>query len=89
LTIIAEVLLLFSAFTHAGWNLLGKRQNTSVVTMFLANTIGSLWLLPILFIYHRGLAFFTPLVWLFILLTGLFQAGYFFALTGAYRSGDL
>jgi drug/metabolite transporter (DMT)-like permease len=89
LTLIAVVLLTISAFTHAGWNLIGKRQNPSAVTMFLANTIGSFWLLPVLFIYNRGLAFFTPLVWLFIFLTGLFQAGYFFALTSAYRSGDL
>jgi drug/metabolite transporter (DMT)-like permease len=89
LTILAAVLLIISAFTHAGWNLIGKRQNPSPVTMFLANTIGSIWLVPVLFFYGRGLAFFSPLVWLFICLTGLCQAGYFFALSGAYRSGDL
>jgi drug/metabolite transporter (DMT)-like permease len=48
-----------------------------------------LWLVPALFFYGRGLVYFTPLIWLFIILTGLFQAGYFFALTSAYRHGDL
>jgi drug/metabolite transporter (DMT)-like permease len=89
LTFTAAILLLLSAATHAGWNLLGKRQNPSAAFMLIANTLGLLWLVPVLFVAGRGLAFFSPLVWLFVVLTGLAQAGYFFALTGAYRSGDL
>lgn len=89
LTLIAAALLLISASTHAGWNFLGKRQNPSAAFMFLANTLGVLCLAPVLFFYGGGLAYFTPLVWVYIILTGLFQAGYFFALTSAYRHGDL
>lgn len=57
--------------------------------MLLANTLGLLWLTPALFIAYQGLSYFTPSVWLLVVLTGLTQAGYFFALTGTYRSGDL
>jgi drug/metabolite transporter (DMT)-like permease len=89
MTIIAIILLIVSAFTHAGWNLISKKEYPTQAFYLLANTIGVICILPLLFFY-RSLIHFIPLsVWMFIVVSGFFLAAYLATLAGAYRAGDI
>ena len=61
---IAIILLLLSAFTHAGWNFISKREHPTLSFYLVANLFGTLCVLPIL-IYYRSylgmlIALFLP-----------------------------
>ena len=85
----AVILLLTSALTHAGWNLLSKKDQPSTASFLLANLFGTLLLVPLL-VYgrHQILETILPL-WPLLLLTGFFQALYFLGLASAYKTGEL
>lgn len=89
MTLFSVVLLLASAVIHVGWNLIGKRQNPSGAFLLVANTLGFLCLAPVVIVYRRALPAFPAHVWLWLVATGFFQAFYYTALAGAYRSGEL
>jgi len=89
MTLIAAVLLLVSTWLHAGWNLLSKQRQPTAAFFLAANTIGCLGLALALVLYPQTLGAFTPTLWGLVGLTGFFQAVYYIALAGAYRSGDL
>jgi drug/metabolite transporter (DMT)-like permease len=89
MTITAAILLIISAFTHAGWNFISKKENPTQAFYLVANTIGVICILPFLF-YYRGLIHFIPSpVWVIVVLSGFFLAAYLEALAGAYRAGDI
>ena len=46
MTLTAIILILISAFTHVGWNLLCKREHPSSAFFLLVNTLGTLCLIP-------------------------------------------
>ena len=85
----AVILLLISAFTHAGWNLLSKKEYPTPAFYFVANTFGVVCCLPIIPFYWSRIPMIPNLVWLFIILSGFFLAAYMIALAGAYRTGDI
>lgn len=85
----AILLVTISAFAHASWNLLGKRQNPSTAFFFLASAFATLCLAPILFIYRDLFTLLPARVWVWVVLTSLFEALYYIGLAGAYRHGDL
>ena len=89
MTAVAILLVTISAFAHAFWNLLGKRQNPSTAFFFIASALAALCLSPLLFIYHDVFALIPARVWLWVGLTSLFEAIYYIGLAGAYRHGDL
>jgi drug/metabolite transporter (DMT)-like permease len=89
MTVTAVVLILVSAFSHAGWNLLSKNERPSVAFMLVANTLGTLCLAPVLVIWRQALAAVPTRVWLLLVGAGIFQTIYFAGLAGAYRTGDL
>lgn len=89
MTSAAVALLLVSAVTHAGWNLLGKREHPTAAFLLVANTLGCLCLAPVLIFHSHALATFPIRVWILIGLTGLCQAVYYAGLAGAYRTGDM
>lgn len=89
MTLPATLLLILSAFVHAGWNLAGKRGSASPAAMFAANAAGCLLLAPLLFLPPQPVLRLPGLVWACLAVTGLFEALYYLALAGAYRSGDL
>ena len=89
MTLTAVLLILLSTFTHAAWNLLGKRDRPSVGFFLAANTAGSLALTPLLILFYEYLTRFSGPVIFLLVLTGFFQALYFFSLAKAYRNGDL
>jgi drug/metabolite transporter (DMT)-like permease len=89
MTLTAALLLLASTWLHAGWNLLSKQRSPTAAFFLVANTIGCLGLLPALLLAPQLPGAFPPTVWALLGLTGVFQALYYTALAGAYRSGDL
>ena len=85
----AAVLLLIAAFTHASWNYLSKRDHPTIAFFFVANTIGVVCVLPILFYYWSKIALIPQPVWMFSAVSGFFLAVYMAALAGAYFIGDM
>ena len=85
----AVILLLISAFTHAGWNLLSKKEYPTPAFYFAANTFGVICVLPILAYYWSWIPMIPRLVWIFVAMSGFFLAVYMIALAGAYRTGDI
>lgn len=89
MTVTAAILLFISAFTHAGWNFISKKENPTQAFYLVANSIGVFFILPFLF-YYWGLIHYIPSsVWVIVVLSGFFLAGYLEALAGAYRAGDI
>ncbi len=89
MSLTAAILLLIAAFTHAGWNFLGKRQHPTAAYFFMANTAGLICLLPILAHFWNKVPLIPQSVWIFILISGFSLAVYMASLAGAYRSGDM
>jgi len=89
MTTIATLLLIISAFTHAGWNFISKKEHPTQAFYLVANTMGVICTLPILF-YHASMLSFVPVsVWIIVIISGFFLAFYLEALAGAYRAGDI
>ena len=89
MTITAVILLLISAFIHAGWNLLGKRNTPAVASFLIAAIVGILCLTPFAIIYKEAIRYFSFRTWLFVLIAGGFQTLYYASLAGAYKTGDM
>lgn len=89
MSVTAILLILLSAFLHAGWNLISKREQPTVSFFILANFMGCLLFFPIAVKYwHIYYAFYTQ-VWIYIATTGIFLAVYFAALAKMLQTGDL
>jgi len=86
---VAVILLIFSAFTHAGWNFISKKQHPTLSFYLMANNVGVIFVLPILFPYWDQLSLIPAFVWICLNCSGFFLAAYMAALAGAYRSGDM
>jgi len=89
MTLTATILLIISAFTHAGWNFLSKKEHPTQAFYLAANTIGVICVLPFLFYYARLIPLVPPSVWVIVVLSGFFLAAYLGSLAGAYRTGDI
>ncbi|NLN76189.1 MAG: hypothetical protein GX139_07740 [Armatimonadetes bacterium] len=89
MTSAAIFLLVISAFIHATWNFIGKRDDPSARFFLFANTAGVMLLSPVAFANLHMLRQFPASVWWLLAITGLFQAIYFQGLAGAYRAGHL
>ncbi|HDH98385.1 MAG TPA: multidrug DMT transporter permease [Deltaproteobacteria bacterium] len=85
----AIILLILAAILHAGWNLLGKSEAPSTAFFFLANTAGFFVLAPSVILYPFVFSFFSLKIWVYVLLTGIFQAVYYAGLAAAYRMGEM
>jgi len=86
---VAGILLILSAITHAGWNFISKKQYPTLAFYFMANNVGVLLVLPILFPYWDKISLIPAFVWICLSCSGFFLAVYMAALAGAYRSGDM
>lgn len=90
MTVTAIVLVVVSAFVHAGWNLLSKRARPSSAYFLVASLAGALVLSPVLLLYWETVTGAIPFrVWLLLIGAGLFMTVYYSSLAGAYRSGDM
>lgn len=89
MTVTATILLIISAFTHAGWNFISKKEYPTQAFYLVANTFGVICILPILLIYWNRIPMISAPVWLFMVISGFFLAAYLATLAGAYRAGDI
>ena len=89
MSVIATTLLLISAFTHAGWNLISKKEHPTHAFFLVANTIGAICIFPILLFFRKQVPLIPATVWLFVAMSGFFLAAYMATLAGAYRNGDI
>ena len=89
MTITATILLIVSAFTHAGWNFISKKEYPTQAFYLVSNTFGVICILPILLFYWSRISLISTPVWLFMLTSGFFLAAYLATLAGAYRAGDM
>jgi drug/metabolite transporter (DMT)-like permease len=89
MSVTAVVLILVSAFMHAGWNFFSKRLYPTPEVYMVALTGGALILLPLILAHWGSMSLVPSTVWILVLGAGFFQALYFSGLAGAYRHGDL
>ncbi len=88
-TLTAIVLIVISAFSHAFWNLLGKRHNSTASFFLVATGAAAIILSPILVYYRHSLTYVPLVVWGLLFLAGIWQTVYYVGLAGAYRKGDM
>ncbi|MFZ0543852.1 MAG: EamA family transporter, partial [Candidatus Promineifilaceae bacterium] len=89
MSLTAAVLIIISAFTHALWNLIGKRQRASLAFFSVSAVTVAVLTAPLLVLYRHSLPAIPPSFWLLLAATGVAQAVYFLGLTAAYRLGDI
>ncbi len=89
MTLTSILLVLVSAFVHAGWNLLGKRSGANGAYFGIAGATGFLVMIPVFLLWNDTVRAMPGVLWLYLGATGFFQALYFVGLAGAYRTGDL
>jgi phosphonate utilization associated putative membrane protein len=77
--------VLLGALLHAGWNALVKSSTDKALDTALIHLIGSLLAVPL--VVAAGLP--PPAGWPYIAASLVIHIGYYTALTGAYRHGDL
>jgi drug/metabolite transporter (DMT)-like permease len=83
----ALLLLLGAAVLHGFWNLMLKREGGRLDVALGALAVGALLATPAFAIYPVN---DVPLTgWMLVVLSALFETGYFLALSAAYRVGDL
>ncbi len=83
------LLVVFSAFCHAGWNFIGKKSVPYLSFFTVVSGCSTLLLLPFALNYGSisGLLIDQYLPWL--IATGFFQGCYFIGLSGGYRGYEL
>ena len=90
MSLVAIILIVISAFMHAGWNLLSKSQRPTAAFFLITSLTGVLILSPVLALSCETIAHDIPVqVWLILFATGFFMALYYISLAGAYRAGDI
>ncbi len=90
MSLTAIILVILSAFVHAGWNLLSKRQHPTAAFFLVASLAGALLLTPFLVLYgNRVISGMPGQIWVFLVASGFFLALYYISLAGAYRAGDM
>ena len=77
--------VLFGALLHASWNVLVKSSTDKALDTALIHLLGSLIALPLLLVV--GLP--GAASWPHILASVVIHIGYYIALTGAYKHGDM
>jgi phosphonate utilization associated putative membrane protein len=77
--------VLFGAMLHASWNALVKSSTDKALDTAVIHLIGSVLGLPLLL----AVGWPPAAAWPYILVSVLIHIGYYIALTGAYRHGDL
>jgi phosphonate utilization associated putative membrane protein len=77
--------VLFGALLHASWNALVKSSTDKALDTASIHLLGSVVAVPLLL--FTGLP--PPAAWPFILASMVIHIGYYVALTGAYKHGDL
>src|SRR2546426_911464 len=83
----ALLLVLGAAVCHSVWNLLVKSDARRLEIQSGAIVVGAVLCSPVVLVYP--LTAVSPAAWGVILVSGVFETAYVFALTAAYGAGDL
>lgn len=89
MTLTAIVLVLISAFMHAGWNFFGKKTSPTLGFFFLTMTAGAVLFSPFVFWQWDLIRAFNRDIVILLFASGFFQAVYLWGLAEAYRAGDM
>lgn len=92
MSLLAIILVVVSAFLHAGWNLLSKSNTASGPAFFLSSaTAAALLLSPFLIWYFNivGLAAMPTQFWYLLAISGVAQMIYLLGLGFAYKQADI
>ncbi len=89
MSLTAILLLSISTFSHAFWNLLGKRRRPSGAFFLVASLSAAACLAPFSIYFLQLAAGLPSFFWVMLAATGFSQAIYYIGLAGAYRHGDL
>lgn len=89
MSLIAVLLLVASAFAHAGWNCLSKKSEPTVAFFFVASITGGMALFPLVLFYHHEVMRFPVEVWWALLASGACLTVYYSGLATGYRKGDM
>ena len=89
MTITAIVLIVLSAFTHAGWNFIGKKNKPDAAFCAVALLLASLWSVPVLVGHVQVIREFPMALWVVLLVSVVSQSLYYCSLAGSYRHGDM
>src|SRR5260370_26868440 len=76
-----------AAFCHSGWSLLVKSDARRLEIQSGALVVGTLLCAPVVLVYSLGEI--SAAAWTVILVSGVLETSYVFALTAAYGAGDL
>ena len=79
------IAVLFGALLHASWNAMVKSSSDKALDTATIHLVGSVVALPLVFVV--GLP--PPAAWPYIGASIVIHIGYYIALTGAYKHGDL
>src|SRR5260370_1236442 len=83
----ALLLVRGAAFCHSGWSLLVKSDARRLEIQSGALVVGTLLCAPVVLVYSLGEI--SAAAWTVILVSGVLETSYVFALTAAYGAGDL
>lgn len=92
MSVTALALILAAALAHATWNLFSKQASAAGASSFvwlMSLTATGLYAPVVALSVLLSPPRLTPLDWVFMIGTGLLQAGYFLFLQAGYRLGDL
>ena len=84
----ALVIVLASAFLHAGWNYLLKKSDRKIVFIWWFLLLSAIIYIPMLLYFLPGVSI-PPGGWFCIVASGLIHGVYFGCMGGAYQRGDL
>ncbi len=89
MTFTAALLVILSAFMHAGWNMFSKRQSPTAGFFLLASWGTVFCFAPVFFLTMGILPMLSAAIWGMLLIAGFFQAVYYLGLAEAYTRGAL
>lgn len=85
---IALGIVLVAAFLHAGWNFLAKKSQNKIVFIWWFLLIAIIGYFPMFVYFWSGIRI-SALGWIYIAVTGVLHAFYFWFMGRAYERGDL
>ena len=89
MSLTASILIILSAITHVGWNLVSKKIQPTIAFYLVANIVGVFCVSPVFIYYWSEMNQVLNIIWVQVLFSGLFLSGYIAALAFAYSAGDL
>ncbi len=88
MSLLAFLLIIFSAFLHALWNFTTKQLSGNLAVVYISLCVASIVCFPVV-LFMPWPALHLSSAYLFILATGLIHAFYFFGISKAYEYGDI